>query len=145
MIECGDTTLPAVVRSEPSEAVKEWKKKRCAQNVVFNNVGPITWQHHTMCWRRLSWEGVQSPQPWPSNYEIRWNIEIYNDPLSGWLKRPAGDLYNYKYNSTIVCGWKLVKCWDRARHLLQVTSSKSGYCWSESTTGNYGWVSESSW
>ena len=42
MIERGGTTRPAVVSSEPVEAVKEWKKKRCAQNVVLNNVGPIT-------------------------------------------------------------------------------------------------------
>ena len=36
--ETSDTAQPAVVPSEQSEAVK----KRCAQNVVFNNVGPIT-------------------------------------------------------------------------------------------------------
>ena len=34
----------------------------CVQNVVSNNVGPITWQHHTTYWRRLKWEGsAQSP------------------------------------------------------------------------------------
>ena len=42
MIKRGDTIRPAVDPSEPSEAVKEWKKKRCAQNVDFDNVGPVT-------------------------------------------------------------------------------------------------------
>ena len=41
MIERDDTTQLAVVPSEPTQAVKEWKKKRCAQNVVSNNVRPI--------------------------------------------------------------------------------------------------------
>ena len=39
--ESSDATRPVVVPSEQSEAVREWKK-RSAQNVVFNNVGPIT-------------------------------------------------------------------------------------------------------
>ena len=36
MIEQGDTTQTAVDTSEPSEAVKEWEKKRSTQNVVFS-------------------------------------------------------------------------------------------------------------
>ena len=38
MIEQGDTTRPAVVPSEPSEAVKQYKKKRYTQNVVLTMV-----------------------------------------------------------------------------------------------------------
>ena len=60
MIERGGAIQPVVVPSEPSEAVKESKKKRCTQNVVFNNVSPITWPYnfvimHLPLWR-LCWQ-----------------------------------------------------------------------------------------
>ena len=42
MIERGDTTRPMVVLSEPSEAVKEYLKKRSAENLARDNVGPVT-------------------------------------------------------------------------------------------------------
>ena len=41
MIERDNGTRPAVIPSEPSEAVKGWKNLRCKQNVVFDNDGPI--------------------------------------------------------------------------------------------------------
>ena len=38
VIERGGATQPAEVPSEPSETVKEQKKKRCTLDVVFDNV-----------------------------------------------------------------------------------------------------------
>ena len=46
-----DGSLGTIKSSEGKE------EETMRKNVVFSNVVPITWQHHTMCWRRFMWEG----------------------------------------------------------------------------------------